>query len=104
MIPIVITLLVLPGLTKVVFTAPAAYTFGIKERNDLSGNPFHHLDLSLFKSVKVRNIGNLQFRAEALNALNHLTYGNPDGDITFTTFEVVGSERSTERQFQLALS
>ena len=85
------------------FTAPAAYTFGTEGRNDLRGDPFHNLDFSLFKSVKIRDIGKLQFRAEAFNALNHLTYGNPNGNISSTTFGVVGSERSTERQLQLAV-
>ncbi len=88
---------------KAAFASPAPYTFGTEGRNDLRGDPFQDVDLSLFKNFHLEKLGDLQFRAEAFNAFNHLTYGNPDGNISDTTFGVVGSERSTERQLQLAV-
>jgi hypothetical protein len=88
---------------KAAFASPAPYTFGTEGRNDLRGDPFQDADLSLFKNLQIQKLGNLQFRAEAFNALNHLTYATPDGNISDTTFGVVGGERSTERQLQLAV-
>ena len=88
---------------KAAFTSPANYTFGTEGRNDLRGDRLQNVDLSLFKSFQIGKFGRLQFRAEAFNALNHLTYGTPDNNISDTTFGVVSGERSTERQVQLAV-
>ncbi len=86
------------------FTAPPAYTFGTEGRNSLRGGSFHNLDASLFKNIKVKEAGNIQFRAEAFNALNHISYGTPGSNISSpASFGVVGSARSTERRLQLAV-
>ncbi|MCU1224268.1 MAG: Cna domain protein [Edaphobacter sp.] len=86
------------------FTAPAQYTFGTEGRNDLRADGFQNLDASVFKNFPLERFGQLQFRAEAFNALNHLTYGTPGTNISTTsTFGTVSSERSTERIMQLAV-
>ncbi len=84
------------------FASPANYTFGTEGRNDLRGAPYQNVDFSLFKSLRIKDAGDLQFRAEAFNALNHLTLGTPGNNISSTSFGTVTSERSTERQVQLA--
>lgn len=63
------------------FAAPAAYTFGTEGRNDLRGDPFQNVDLSLFKNFRMGNFGKLQFRAEAFNAFNG--WLKPIGDAAF---------------------
>jgi hypothetical protein len=45
----------------------------------------------------------LQFRAEFLNVLNHVIFGNPNTDPTSTAFGTVSSERGYPRRVQLGL-
>ena len=84
------------------YTPPTQYTFGTEGRNDLRADPFHNLDASLFKNFAIER-ATIQFRAEAFNALNHLTYGKPNNNISATTFGTVSTETSTERIMQLAV-
>jgi hypothetical protein len=37
---------------------------------------------SLFKTVRIRERADLEFRAEAFNALNHVNYNQPNGSFT----------------------
>jgi hypothetical protein len=86
------------------FVTPANFTFGTESRNSLRGQAYQNLDASLFKAFRVREAGTLQFRADAFNALNHLTLGTPGTNIsTPSSFGVITSERSTERIVQLAV-
>jgi hypothetical protein len=39
------------------------------------------VDLGLFRTIRIARY-NLQFRAEAFNALNHPNFANPGGDIS----------------------
>jgi len=58
----------------------------------------------LFKNIKIKEAASLQFRAEAFNALNHISYGNPGSSVSSpASFGVVASARSTERRVQLAV-
>ena len=86
------------------FVAPPAFTFGTEGRNSLRGAPFDNLDASLFKKIQIKEYGTLQFRAEAFNALNHISYSTPGTSIsTATSFGVATSQKSTERRLQLAV-
>lgn len=86
------------------FIAPPAYTFGTEGRNSLRGDPFDNLDASLFKKIQIGEYGTLQFRAEAFNALNHISYSTPGASIsTATSFGVATGQKSTERRMQLAV-
>jgi hypothetical protein len=85
------------------YTPPTQYTFGTEGRNDLRADPFHNLDASLFKNILIEGRTTIQFRAEAFNALNHLTYGTPNNNISTSTFGTVSTERSTERILQLGV-
>ncbi len=86
------------------FTAPPAYTFGTEGRNSLRGGPLKNLDASLFKDLRIKEYGTFQFRAEAFNALNHISYGTPGANIsTATTFGIATGQRSAERRLQFAV-
>ena len=50
---------------------PAQGTFGTMGRNVLRGRGFQQFDMSLNKNWKFKEILTAQFRAEALNILNH---------------------------------
>jgi hypothetical protein len=56
--------------------------FGNLGRNTLRGPGFFNMDLSLFRTIGITEGIKLQFRAEALNALNHPNFGNPATDVT----------------------
>ncbi len=56
--------------------------FGNAGRNNLRGPGFFNVDLSLFRTISLTERFRLQFRAEALNALNHPNFSNPGADIS----------------------
>jgi hypothetical protein len=56
--------------------------FGTAGRNIIRGPGFFNLDMSVFRTIPITEGINMQFRAEALNALNHPNFGNPGADIS----------------------
>jgi Carboxypeptidase regulatory-like domain/TonB dependent receptor len=56
--------------------------FGNAGRNNLRGPGFFNIDMGLFRTFSFTESIKLQFRAEALNALNHPNFANPGADIS----------------------
>ncbi len=56
--------------------------FGNAGRNNLRGPGFFNIDLGLFRSISITESINIQFRIEALNALNHPNFSNPGADVS----------------------
>ncbi len=56
--------------------------FGNSPRNPIRGPGFWNVDFGLFKSIPMPRSGQLQFRVEVLNALNHPNFANPGSDIS----------------------
>jgi hypothetical protein len=54
--------------------------FGNAGRNNLRGPGFFNIDLALFRAFSISESFKIQFRAEALNALNHPNFANPAAD------------------------
>jgi hypothetical protein len=84
---------------------PAGQTqrFGNAGRNNVYGPGFFNVDLGLFRTFALTERVNLQFRAEALNALNHANFANPGGDISNAgTFGFVTSTVGQARIFRFA--
>jgi outer membrane receptor protein involved in Fe transport len=77
--------------------------FGNAGRNNLRGPGFFNIDLSMFRSIALTERVRLQFRIEALNALNHPNFGNPGADISnAAAFGFITSTVGTgERNFRL---
>ena len=69
--------------------------FGNVGRNTLRGPSFRNLDLGLFRTFSFSEHVKLQFRAEALNVLNHPNFANPNGDISSATFGFVTATTGT---------
>ena len=63
------------------FAFPATGTLGNAPRNFLIGPGARNVDLSLFKTVTIRQAVNVQFRLEAFNAFNFVNLGNPRSNI-----------------------
>ena len=62
------------------FAIPANGTLGTSPRNFLIGPGSKNVDLSLFRTLRVRNVG-IQARLEAFNAFNFVNFGNPRANI-----------------------
>jgi hypothetical protein len=85
------------------FAAPAQFNFGTEGRNDLRSPHVKNLDFSLMKSFPLpwREM-NLQFRTDFFNIFNFSPLV-PDLTVTDTTFGLVSSTATTEREIQFAL-
>jgi Carboxypeptidase regulatory-like domain/TonB dependent receptor len=63
---------------RAAFQQNPAYTFGDAPRTFGTGPGTAQVDASLLKNFRLRETTNLQFRAEALNVLNHGNWANPN--------------------------
>ncbi len=61
--------------------AAGQYAFGNTSRNTLHGPGFSYENVSLFKDFPIYERLKFQFRAEAFNAFNHPSAGNPNATI-----------------------
>ena len=64
------------------FVTPPNGTYGTSGYDDLWGPGLQTWDMSLEKSIKIRERVNLQIRMDAFNALNHPNFGTPNAAIT----------------------
>jgi hypothetical protein len=71
-----------PYFDTTAFAAETGARFGSGGRNNLRGPGFNNLDLSLFRTFPLTEFLRLQLRAEALNALNHPNFANPNANIS----------------------
>ena len=79
------------------FTDPAAYTFGNAPRSFGRGPGGENFDLSLLKDFHSWRKSDLQLRLEALNALNHPNFANPNTQNGSPTFgQVTGLKAGTQ--------
>lgn len=79
--------------------------FGNSGRNPIRGPGFWNVDFGLFKTVKIADRVDIQFRAEAINVLNHPNFANPGGDISNAgTFGFITATTGTgERNLRFGL-
>jgi hypothetical protein len=76
---------------------------GNEPRGTIIGPGYGRWDAALFKNTKISERFTLQFRAEALNVLNHTNLNNPAStSLTSGVFNKITSARDP-RQLQLAL-
>jgi hypothetical protein len=84
-------------------TAADPNLFGNAGRNILIGPGFSNVDLSLFKTFKVRKDVRAQIRAEVFNALNHPNFQVPVFLLDRTNVGQLTSTANENREFQFAL-
>jgi carboxypeptidase family protein/TonB-dependent receptor-like protein len=82
--------------------------FGNVGRNTMRGPGVVNLDMSLFRTFKLAQKLDLQFRAEAFNVTNTPHFGLPDGDVNSSNFGQILSLNSdlaagASRQFRFGL-
>jgi hypothetical protein len=88
------------------FGVPAVNAFGTESNGAVRGPGYLNVDMSAFKSVNLFESQAIEFRFDAFNAMNIVSYGNPDTGITDTTFGQIASQnaiRSQERHLQFSL-
>jgi len=91
---------------KSLFTYPGAGDPGGVPFRAFHGPLYTNIDSSMFKNFRVKFLGeqgNVQFRAEAFNLLNHPSFSNPNGTLSSSSFGVITSTQSTARVLQFAL-
>jgi hypothetical protein len=92
---------------KNAFAAPPAYTFGNVGRYALRSDGLVNFDVSVFRKFPLGREGarGLEFRAEAFNVFNHVTFAPPTANFSNVNFgRVLGIAGGTApRQLQLGL-
>jgi hypothetical protein len=93
------------------FARPTGARFGTVGRNTMRGPGVVNMDLSLFRTFKLTERWNLQFRGESFNLSNTPHFANPNGNANSSSFgritatqsaaDAVG--RSREMRFGLRL-
>ena len=87
------------------FAVQAPGLLGNARRNCVYGPPQRHLDLSLAKTIPVREVMSLQFRAESFNLTNTPNFAEPNTSLGSPTFGEITSTAplSNPRLLQFAL-
>jgi trimeric autotransporter adhesin len=86
------------------FTSSSAYTFGDAPRTlSLRGPGYENWDISLFKSVLVRDRVNIQFRAQTFNTFNTPLFAGPNTAFGSANFGAITSQANFPRYLQLGL-
>jgi len=85
-----------------VFSLPQLYTFGDASRNSVIAPGLQEIDLSLQKTIPVRENAKLQFRAEAYDLVNHPNFNVPNRTAFTANFGTISSAQDS-RQLQFAL-
>ena len=65
------------------------------------GNGINQFNLSLLKNTRITESRTFQFRAEAINAMNHVMFVNPNTNPFSSAFGTITDEKSTGRAIQL---
>jgi hypothetical protein len=86
-----------------IFTTPGLDQTGTLGRNSLYGPNFFNMDLSVLKSFPIHEAVTIQFRMDAYNVMNYISWGSPSGtDGTISTGP--GKDGTANpRQLQLSL-
>jgi hypothetical protein len=90
------------GAQRAQFSAPGAGEFGNTGRNAFVGPHFYDLDASLLKRVPLTERFKLEFRGDATNLTNSVSFGAPTTDITSSTFgRIRSTTTSSSRKVQV---
>jgi hypothetical protein len=93
-----------PSGTDCAYSPESGTAFGTARPGSEYGPGFEDIDLSASKSFHIIGAHELTFRADAFNALNMVSYGNPDTNVSDGVgFGEISSARSTSRILQLNL-
>lgn len=85
------------------FVSPGQYTYGDAGRNILRGPNYSDVDFSAAKVIRLPKLetGQIQFRFDASNALNHTSLGIPNSSIGASTVGQITGAALSGRTLQL---
>jgi hypothetical protein len=69
--------------------------------SSVRGDGINQFNLSLLKNTRITESKTFQFRAEAINAMNHVMFVNPNTTPSSSAFGTITDEKSTGRAIQL---
>ena len=84
------------------FGPAPALTFGTAAIGSLRTPGYRQVDASTFKDFHITEAQSLGFRADFFNVMNIASYGNPDTNVTDSTFGQISGVRSPQRQIQFS--
>ena len=73
------------------YAAENGARFGSAGRNNVYGPEFFQMDMGFFRTISFTENFKLQFRAEAINVLNHPNFGAPQANFNDTNFGYITS-------------
>jgi hypothetical protein len=80
-----------------------SFEFGTAHNTTERAPGYRQVDMSLFKDFHVWREQVFGFRADFFNLFNIASYGNPDNNVNDSSFGLITSVRSPQRQIQLSL-
>lgn len=92
-----------PGDTIGPWQRPAVATFGSAQRNSLRGPGFFQTDVSISKSLPLKEGLSLQFRTDIYNLFNVVNLGNPEGCVDCSNGGKITNTAGGQRQLMFAL-
>ena len=69
----------------------------------IRGDGINTFNLSVIKNTAISERMTVQFRGEAINAMNHVMFVNPNTNPASSAFGTISDEKSTGRAIQLGL-
>jgi len=84
------------------FAAPPAFAYGNAGRNSVYGPRMQTLDFAVARAFRITERTNLQFRAEAFNALNKVNLGTPNRFVNTPQFGTITMAMTPGREIQLS--
>ncbi|HTZ90581.1 MAG TPA: carboxypeptidase regulatory-like domain-containing protein [Alloacidobacterium sp.] len=85
------------------YGVPADNAFGTASVGSERAPGYEQIDSSAFKDFHITEGQTVGFRADFFNLFNIASYGNPDNNVTDSSFGQITSVRSPARQIQLSL-
>ena len=87
------------------FAAPPSFTFGNTARalSNLRGPGVNNFDFALFKTTRITERVDLQFRTEVFNLFNRVQFQIPNTTVGVAQFGVISLQANNPRLVQLAL-
>jgi hypothetical protein len=75
------------------FTSEQLGHLGNSRRRFFHGPGLNNWDMTLAKVTRITESKEIELRLEAFNLFNHAQFGNPDGDVTSSSFGIISSNR-----------
>ena len=85
------------------FVRPDAFTYGNAGRNIIIGPGIFNTDLSIMKNIMFGGGKSVQLRLEAFNLFNEPIWGDPDTNMSSSTYGRITTTRSPMRELQLGV-